>query len=114
MLAVGAPKHSDDAGNKGAAYIYQQRSQQDPFQFDFVTALHDDNTDDNFFGSSVGVSGTMLLVGAPLYKKDNTGDAAGVVFHFKYNGAAWQQIGKLFATGVVFSGHPPSIITDPC
>ena len=110
VLAVGAPKYSVGS-DKGAVYIYQQ-SVLDSFQFDYVTILYDDNDDDGFFGSALEVSGTMLLVGAPIYKH-SSGDSTGAVFHFKYSGTDWEQIGKLFAPGVIFSCLSPPIIADP-
>ena len=110
VLAVGAPSYYVD-GNKGAVYVYQQNPQTST-DFDLVETLVDDSGIDNYFGSAVAVSGTMLLVGAPKYKNPS-GDSVGVVSHFKHSGASWVQIGLLFAQGVATSGHLECFMADP-
>ena len=97
VLAVGAPSYAVD-GNKGAVYVYQQNPSTST-DFDYVETLVDDSGDDQFFGSAVAVSGTMLLVGVPKYKA-GSGNYIGAVYHFKHNGTSWEQIGQIFPQGV--------------
>ena len=72
-----------------------------PTTFTLVqTVTSDDITGGNdFFGFAVGVSGTMLLAGAPHYTNSNWVQT-GAVWQFKYDGSSWLQLGKLFPLGV--------------
>ena len=78
--------------------MYYEQTPNAPTGFALVQTVTDDNTDLDEFGYAVGVSGTMLLVGAPNYQ-GAAGDRTGVVCQFKYIGASWQQLGKIHPVG---------------
>ena len=99
-VVVGAPR-DDDAGNtSGSAYVFM-RNQNNWGQVDKLTAS--DAAGSDSFGSSVGISGETVVVGAP--SDDDGGSNSGSVYLFQYNqGEAdnWVQVSKLSA----FDGDP--------
>ena len=93
-VVVGAPR-DDDAGNtSGSAYVFM-RNQNNWGQVDKLTAS--DAAGSDSFGSSVGISGETVVVGAP--SDDDGGSNSGSVYLFQYNqGEAdnWVQVSKAF------------------
>jgi len=99
-LVVGSPFDDDNGFDSGAAYVFQP----DEFGWNQVAKLRAlDGAPDDRFGSAAAISGTAILVGAPL--DDNLPDS-GSAYVFRFIGAAWQQEFKLLpadrATGDQF------------
>lgn len=77
--------------NTGAAYIY------DPTNWAAEPAFlaADDGDSGDLFGKSVGVSGSVAIIGAP--SDDDLGNAAGAAYIFRRIGGEWFQHQKLQA-----------------
>lgn len=80
LLAVGAPHHND----RGAAYVFR-RSGTEWGREAILTAPTGDTGD--FFGFSVAVSGSTVLVGAPGH--EGASGPGGAVFAFSESGGSW-------------------------
>ena len=92
IIVVGAPGDSNAAGQSGgAAYIFTGGGSTWTQQAKITAS--DPQQYDNF-GSSVAISGSTIVVGAPY--EDTGGDAAGAVYVFLYfGGSSWQQQAKI-------------------
>ena len=88
-LLVGAPQDNSLGANAGAAYVFQ-RSGLDWSQAAKLKAS--DGAANDRFGSSVGVGGGHVLVGAP-----GDDSNAGAVYVFQFGAGAWAQKTKLTA-----------------
>ncbi len=90
---VGSPKVDDRGPNTGAVYPYLRRGKTwKPAEPVKIFPIRSSNRDE--FGSSVALSGSTAMIGAPGNEK-----ATGAVFVFTYNSDAekWQQQAKLTA-----------------
>ena len=81
-LAIGAPGRTNE---QGAVYIFAQSSAGSTAFTEIVTLEPSDGESFDYFGASLSVSGTMLMVGAPGAGPDQ----AGLVYQFSYSGGAW-------------------------
>jgi FG-GAP repeat len=90
---VGAPR--DDAGgsDSGSAYVFV-RSESSWTEEAKLTAS--DAAADDFFGSSVAVSGDTVVVGA--FGNDDAGTDSGSAYVFVRSGSSWSQQQKLTAS----------------
>ncbi len=88
---VGA--YTEDSGGDaaGAAYIFKN----DSGWSEQTKLVASDAEADDYFGSSVGISGDYTIVGA--YTEDSGGDAAGAAYIFK-NDSGWSEQTKLVAS----------------
>jgi hypothetical protein len=96
LLLVGAPGGVPTAGIPGSAVILQRGT--DAFS-PVKTLTASDGANDDFFGSSVGLSGDYAIVGA--YGDDDIGSGSGSAYVFTKNqgGAnAWGQQAKFTAS----------------
>jgi hypothetical protein len=103
---VGANYNDDN----GSAYIFRYNGSS-WVQEDKLRAA--DGATDDFFGTSVSISGDVALVGA--YGDDDNGESSGSAYIFRYNGSSWVQEDKLLAAdGAVFDwfGRSVSISGD--
>ena len=106
---VGAAGDDDGGADAGAAYI---------FKFDGSAWVQQskltagDAQPGDAFGSSVAIAGTYAVVGAP--GDDDSGQDAGAVYIFKFDGSTWQEIAKLtprLPMPTIISGAPlPSTV----
>ena len=93
---VGAYTDDDRGGDSGSAYIYAFDGTTWNQQAKLTGA---DEAAFDYFGWAVAISGNIALVAAPF---DGTlGPDAGAVYVFSFDGAAWTQQAKLFASDPV-------------
>ena len=98
---AGAPCH---ANNKGSAYIFKRDGDKWKEQAILVA---DDGEADDWFGTSVSISGNHAIVGANGDK--DKGDWSGSAYIFYNDSTSWKQQAKLvssdLATGDAFGAH---------
>jgi MYXO-CTERM domain-containing protein len=96
VAIIGAPNHtvSGKAG-AGTAYIYLQSGTSWTEQAEISAG---DAAAGDGFGSSVSISGTIAIVGAPLHKV-GTNTAAGSAYVFSEGVTGWSQQAELTAAG---------------
>jgi hypothetical protein len=104
VAVVGASSHQvGNNSRQGAAYVFMLSGNTWVFQQELTAA--DGGANDNF-GSSVGVSGNTLVVGATNAMVHNT--VAGAAYVYTFSGTSWIQAQKLTApdgaTGDSFGG----------
>ncbi len=97
---VGAPYEDVNSGhtNDGAAYVFEYNSSTG--NWDQVARLFDtDAEDDDLFGYSVGISGDILIVGAPYQDYDANGlnfkEDAGAVYMYERIAGTWTLANKV-------------------
>jgi hypothetical protein len=92
-LFVGSPYDDDFGPRSGAAYIFEEV---DDTWSDVAKLLPDDGAEYELFGSSVSVSGTLAVIGAP--HDDDNGWRSGSVYVFERDpNGVWSQAAKLLA-----------------
>lgn len=91
----------NEASNEGAAYVFERGS--DGVWKQTQKLLSSTREGYDYFGTSVGIDGNIIVVGAPGHSKDSTerqegyvGDA-GAVFVFEKKGNNWRRTYKLIA-----------------
>ncbi|HED54801.1 MAG TPA: hypothetical protein ENJ00_11460, partial [Phycisphaerales bacterium] len=93
-VVIGAPGIDVNGYGSGGVYV---------FRFDGSNWIQEarlipsDGQANEFFGSSVSISGDTIVVGAP-YAND-FGDFSGTAYVFHYNGSEWIEQAKLLAKG---------------
>jgi len=90
VIVVGAFNDDDNGSNSGSAFVYRWSGSLWNEE-DKITASDAAAADE--FGTSVSVSGDMVVVGAP--ENDDGGGASGSAYQFSWNGATWDQDYKL-------------------
>ncbi len=90
VAVVGAPWHD---GMAGAAYMYRW-NETTWVEEQKLTAL--DAAPGEEFGSSVSLSASLAVVGAP--RDNEAGDGSGSAYVFRWNGSAWVEEQKLTAS----------------
>ena len=104
-LLIGASRHSDSVSNVyteggGAAYIYERNAQGRWVQQQRLIAADRSATD--YFGTSVSISGSLAVIGAPNDDYDaanaNYRYNAGAVYVFEKNATTWVQTNKIVAS----------------
>lgn len=93
LAIVGAYADDDRGDHSGSAYIYAFDGTTWNQQAKLTGA---DEVAFDYFGMAVAISGNMALVAAPF--DDTLGDDAGAVYVFSFDGTAWTQQAKLFAS----------------
>jgi len=100
-IVVGAPNH-DNAGittNSGQAYVFQTNSSGVWTQVGILSAS--DRQANGYFGYSVGIAGSTIVVGAPGQSRAGFAVTAGQAYVFQPNGTGtWTQVGILTANDV--------------
>jgi ketosteroid isomerase-like protein len=93
----------NESTSEGAAYVFERGSDGVWKQTQKLLSSNRDSGYD-YFGSSVGVDGNIIVVGAPGHSRDSTerqegyvGDA-GAVFVFEKKGTNWRRTYKLLAS----------------
>ena len=92
-VIVGAPRKSGVGRRSGAAYIFVRRGTEWVEQAKLVAA---DETRGDYFGISVAIDGSTVLVGAHRANSARFADS-GAVYVFERIGAVWNQTAKLTA-----------------
>ncbi len=90
---VGAYRDDAPASNSGSAYVFT-RSGSTWSQQAKLTAS--DGASDDYFGSSVSISGDIAVVGS--YQDDDAGATSGSAYVFTRSGSTWTQKAKLTAS----------------
>lgn len=99
VAIVGAPENDNAQGNDaGAAYIY---GLQNLGCVDEVRLTASDGAGSDEFGTSVGISGNLVVIGAPGHNA--AGSNAGAAYVFRHNGASWIEEPKLTANDATAS-----------
>jgi hypothetical protein len=94
-LVIGSPFQGEGIFPKGAAYVYEgsganwTRKQK--------LTLTDGLQSGDFFGASVALDGTRILVGAPFQSTSFQDTFVGAAYVFTLSGSTWTQTGKLTA-----------------
>eukprot|EP01046_Picozoa_sp_COSAG06_P018588 COSAG06_NODE_1299_length_9946_cov_11.715345_4_plen_659_part_01 len=105
VIAVGAYKEDDAGRDAGAVYVYEQQLDETWLQTAKIIASDGRFTD--YFGASVSVSGSVIVVGA--YKDDDGGTSSGSAYVFEQQAdGTWLQTTKIVASdassGDMFGG----------
>jgi len=95
VAIVGALGEDTGGSKAGAAYIFRNNGSSWTQEAKLQAA---DKQADDWFGQSVAISGNMAIVGA--FGEDTSGNNAGAVYIFRYNGSSWIQETKLQACDV--------------
>ncbi|WP_373999044.1 hypothetical protein [Bdellovibrio bacteriovorus] len=109
-LVVGAPKESFDENNRGfsdrtgAVYVYTKESNGWKLQQKLVASGPNERIAQDYFGSSVSISGDTIVVGAYVQGYDSNGNnfltQAGAAYVFVRSGQHWTQQQKLIGEGI--------------
>ena len=109
-IAVGAPFEDDGGQEAGAVYIFENRS---PGWIQQQILRVSDAAAGDFFGTSLALSGSRLVIGAR--GEDDMGNGSGAAYVFTRSEIAWQQETRLkaaspsataeFGTSVALSGE---------
>ncbi|KAH8075464.1 hypothetical protein JL721_1471 [Aureococcus anophagefferens] len=97
LVVVGAPYNDDAGSTSGSAYVFQTTN--DGASWTQVAKLvASDAAAFDYFGTSVAVSGDLVVVGA--HYNDDAGDCSGSAYVFRTtnDGASWTQVAKLVAS----------------
>ncbi|MFN0060414.1 MAG: immunoglobulin domain-containing protein [Planctomycetota bacterium] len=96
VAAIGAPLDDDSGGGSGSVYMYRKIGSAWTFEQKLVAF---NGTSLDIFGYAVAVTGSELVVGAPL---DNQfGTYSGSVYLFRLLGPTWEFIQKVAASDTV-------------
>lgn len=87
---IGAWKDDDAGADAGSAYLFHSPNANSWTQFDKITAS--DGSAGDAFGSSVSISGSQAVIGAPL------DGGAGSAYIFRNNGTGYSEVDKLVAS----------------
>ena len=97
VAIVGAPYHFENGEDSGSAYIYRYNG---VVWVEEVKLIASDGATNDLFGYSVSISGSpgneVAIVGA-IRDVDN-GLTSGSAYIYRYNGVAWGEEAKLFAS----------------
>ncbi len=95
LAAIGAQLENQDAG---AVFLYQE--EKGTWQEQAILTASDANVSDGF-GSTISISGDLLVVGAP--GNEDVGNGGGALYVFRHDGVEWVEEQILFATdGIAF------------
>ncbi|MBN2293997.1 MAG: hypothetical protein JXM70_16340 [Pirellulales bacterium] len=93
-IIVGSAYDDDQGYNSGSAYIFENNGSE-WIQAAKLTAI--EGQKGYWFGRSVSISDSMVVVGAPGYY--NQGYNSGSAYVFENTGSGWSQVTKLIADG---------------
>ena len=93
IVVIGADSHDDLGSLSGAAYLFEKV---EGVWTQTKKLLADDGMSTDLFGSSVGVSGQTVVVGAR--QDDDQGSASGSGYVFRKLSGVWTQTAKLLAS----------------
>jgi len=102
-IAVGAPDHRVGSNpQQGAAYVFSNSS---GVWTQTAELTASDGAAYDMFGSSVAVSGTTIVAGAPAHQVGSN-VAEGVAYVFSSSAGAWTQTAELTGSGPMLGGDP--------
>ena len=90
---VGSQQDDDSGSRSGSAYIFEYNGTAWNEQAKITAS---DGEKDDYFGTSVSISGDTIIVGAP--HDDGSGSSSGSSYIFAYNGTAWNEEAKITAS----------------
>lgn len=93
IAVVGAPEHDDSGYGSGSAYVFRFNGSSWVEEQKLIAS---DGAGLDYFGSSVTISGVVIVVGA--YLDDDKGFASGSAYVFRFNGSSWIEEQKLLAS----------------
>ncbi len=94
-LVSGSPRHDSLGSDSGAAYIYWFDGSN--WTLDAKLTGSDTAPGDQF-GSSVAISGSVIVVGSPFWDDETGITNRGAVYPFAFDGTSWIEQSKLIAT----------------
>ena len=104
-VVVGARYNDENGINAGSAYVFKRN---DTAWIQEAHLLPLDGAANQFFGSSVSISGDYVLSGA--FQDDDNGFFSGSAYVFKRTGESWAEEAKLLSSdGVTFDGFGISV-----
>lgn len=92
VIVVGAHEDDDNGFNSGSAYVFRRYGTAWTRE---AKLMPSDGAQADFFGKSVSVDGSTILVGS--HWDDDLGLNSGSVYVFFYDGSTWTQQAKLLA-----------------
>jgi len=103
---IGTPFDDDSGNNAGSAYIFSY----DGYEWVFEQKLLASDGDEyDYFGGSVSVSGSVVVIGA--YSDDDSGTYAGSAFVYRFDGQTWNEEAKLLGSDVASGDHFGSAVS---
>ncbi|MGA2004482.1 MAG: FG-GAP repeat protein [Terriglobales bacterium] len=93
-VVVGAPGYGSN-NSQGAVYVFTQRGTSWIQQAELTAS---DGANYNYFGWSVAVSGSTVVVGAPGYPATGPNGSQGAAYVFVQSGGTWSQQAELTAS----------------
>lgn len=93
IAIVGAMRDDDNGNESGSAYVFRYDGSQWQQEAKLLPA---DGAAEDGFGSSVSVSGNVVVVGAR--GNDDKGEGTGSAYVFRFDGTQWGQEAKLLAS----------------
>jgi len=104
VVVIGAPRDHDAGSFSGAAYVYRLDASE---WIEEVKLTASDAAQGDRFGSAVGVSGDVAVVGA--YNTDNNGplygSGFGTAYVYRFDGSEWIEEDKLTASDAASGDH---------
>lgn len=94
-IVVAGSSHDDDNGvDSGSLYVYEKNTGTGVWE-EFAKLKPSDGASQDYFGTSVSVSGNIIVAGG--YADDDNGLGSGSVYAFEKNisSDAWEQVAKL-------------------
>ena len=85
VVVVGAREDDDNGSDSGSAYVYRWNDT----SYDEFKLTASDGAAGDYFGSSVSVSGDVVVVGA--YMDDDNGDNSGSAYVYRWNGTSYDE-----------------------
>jgi len=114
LMVVGSPHDEGNLVGSGAAYLYKRTSAM-PDEWTLLSKLvADDGATDDTFGYSVAISGSTVVIGAPLDWDNGTRSGSAYVFDQSQGGGEnWEQVAKLTEiTGSVEDRYGHAVAID--
>jgi len=90
---IGTPHDDANGASSGSAYVFQFNGSNWVQQ---AKLLPSDGEANEYFGSSVAISGDTAVIGTPW--DDDNGNASGSAYVFQFDGSNWVQQAKLLAS----------------
>ena len=104
LIVIGANEDDDNGGASGSAYVFEKGADGAVTQLAKLTLPDGAGTD--YFGASVAVSGSLIVVSA--YNDDDKGSNSGSAYVFeKGAGGAVTQLAKLTAPCLLYTSPSP-------
>jgi hypothetical protein len=93
-LIVGAPRDDETAPDAGAAYIYLRDTATNTWNFQ-AKIRASDGAQSDYFGYSVAIEGSTVVIGA--YLEDTIANDQGAAYVYRRTGTNWNFVAKLTA-----------------